>query len=120
SHQTSDSLSYARDRSSGDHVCTALDGRWALGIFPKRDTGNPQACRFFLDASGICQNQKRVLHHAKEINIAERIDQSNPLSTLCFASLERILKSKFSDALLRARVDRKNDLHLLAQIREAF
>ncbi len=91
-----------------------------LRIIANRHARNPKAGRFLLDAARVRQHQPRVLHQAEKIHVTERIDQADLLLTRPRVRLAVAFEPKLLDALPCARVNRKDDGQLLAQLRKAF
>src|SRR4051794_26970882 len=113
----SNRLSNARNVSSTQNICTALNRRRSLGVISQSDAWDTQCCRFFLHPSGISHHQARVLHKAEKIEVSQWL---NHLNSAFARSCEIRLQPQLPNLLLRSRVCRKNHSLRLKYFTQTF
>ena len=62
---------------AGENICAHFDRDGPFSILANRDAGHSEARCFLLDAAGVGDDDRSVLHQAEEIEIAERVNQAD-------------------------------------------
>ena len=81
-------------------VCAFGNGDGPLGVFPQGEARDAKSGGLFLDAARVREDKSRFAEEAEKIEIADRRDE---------AEFRTKTNSGLREALLGARVDRKND-----------
>ena len=66
---------------TNQHVCPLFHSHRPFGVVPERQTGNAQHRGFFLEAPGVGEDESGMRHQFQEIEVAQRIDETQAGST---------------------------------------